>query len=364
MKILINTVDTSQQGGVANYYNLIRPYLCQDIKYFTVGPRSAEERGLGVLRRFLVDYRDFFLELRTENYDVVLLNPSLLPRSVVRDAIFLLIAKALRKKVIVFFRGWNLRTERIIRKYFLVIFRSIYFRADAFIVLASEFQEKLVEMGFNKKIYQETTTIDDGILNQKDARLDLGRIKNTKKGTNILFLARIDRRKGQYLVLDTFRILKAKYPDVTLTVAGDGPEFDRVKKYAAAEFIDGVEFPGFLQGEKKRAALSNADIYFFPTSYGEGMPNSVLEAMAYGLPIVTRPVGGVRDFFEDGRMGFITESLSCNDFATLVEKLFIDCPLRLEMGKYNRRYARKHWIASKVAHRLEAICREIGAFPV
>ena len=38
------------------------------------------------------------------------------------------------------------------------------------------------------------------------------------------------------------------------------------------------------------------------------MPISVLEAMAYGLPVITRPVGGIRDFFEDGKMGFLTEA--------------------------------------------------------
>lgn len=89
------------------------------------------------------------------------------------------------------------------------------------------------------------------------------------------------------------------------------------------------------------------------------MPSSVLEAMAFGLPVITRPVGGLKDFFEDGKMGFITESKAPEAFADLMEKLITDCDDRKKIARYNQRYAREHFMASKVAKRIENIYREI-----
>ena len=89
------------------------------------------------------------------------------------------------------------------------------------------------------------------------------------------------------------------------------------------------------------------------------MPNSVLEAMAFGLPIVTRPVGGIRDFFEDGRMGYATDSLDSGDYTELLCRLVGNPDLRKRMGQYNRQFARQRFAASVVAERLVAIYARI-----
>ena len=89
------------------------------------------------------------------------------------------------------------------------------------------------------------------------------------------------------------------------------------------------------------------------------MPTSVLEAMAYGLPVVTRPVGGLKDFFEDGKMGYITESLAPSVFAEAVEKLIREPETCRRMGRYNREFAHEHFAASRVAERIKRIYHEV-----
>ena len=143
-----------------------------------------------------------------------------------------------------------------------------------------------------------------------------------------------------------------------MTIAGDGSEFNRARQYADILRTEGIEFTGDIRGEAKHMAFIRADAYFFP-SYGEEMPNSLLEAMAYGLPLVTRPVGGIRSFFEDHRMGFATESKDPVVFAQLFEKLIQNKELRLRISAFNRQYAREHFTASKAAKRIENIYREI-----
>lgn len=91
------------------------------------------------------------------------------------------------------------------------------------------------------------------------------------------------------------------------------------------------------------------------------MPNAVLEAMAFGLPVLTRPVGGLKDFFEDNRMGFITESKNPTIFAELLGRLVEDSGLRYAMGEYNRHYALERFSASNVAAKLVGIYEQVGA---
>src|SRR3712207_2970921 len=89
---------------------------------------------------------------------------------------------------------------------------------------------------------------------------------------------------------------------------------------------------GYVRGADKIAALRTADVYLFPTEYGEGLPISILEAMAMQLQVVTRPVGGIADFFVDGEMGFVSDSVDPTVFADLVERLIDDRQLRLRIG--------------------------------
>jgi len=84
------------------------------------------------------------------------------------------------------------------------------------------------------------------------------------------------------------------------------------------------------------------------------------------LPVVTHAVGGLRDFFENGRMGFMTESQSPGVYAQYLDRLARDAELRRRMGWFNRAYAKEHFSASKVAVRLEGICHDVvtGMAPV
>jgi glycosyltransferase involved in cell wall biosynthesis len=97
----------------------------------------------------------------------------------------------------------------------------------------------------------------------------------------------------------------------------------------------------------------------FPTFHGEGMPNAVLEAMAFGLPVITRPVGGLADFFETGRMGYLTESKDPLVLAKLIENLLENEALRKQMSEFNLAYARNHFLSDKVASRLLKIYDDV-----
>jgi len=137
-------------------------------------------------------------------------------------------------------------------------------------------------------------------------------------------------------------------------VAGDGLEFAGAKRYAEVQGIENVNFTGYITGSAKHKAFLEADVFLFPT-YGEGLPISVLEAMAYGLPVITRPVGGIKDFFVNGTMGYLIESKEPRDFAELMGTLLRDPESLERIGTFNRNYAREHFGADRVASRLQDI---------
>lgn len=351
MRVLITVPRLRVPGGVSNYYRVIRPHLDKDKIYFEIGSIPGDSGPFRRVWRLAVDYARFHRDLLHGQFDLVHLNPSMNLYAVLRDAVFLLIALAHRKKVLVFYRGWHPSAEAIVRRRFRLLFRAIYGRAQATIVLASEFKETLLELGVPGPFFIETTIVEDEIFSTPpSANAHAAR----SSGFRVLFLSRLDAGKGLPEALDAYALLRAAVPDATLDIAGDGPVREQAEREVRTRGLQGVHFLGHVSGSEKRSALAQTDVYLF-TSHAEGMPNSVLEAMAHGLPVVTRPVGGLRDFFADGVMGYSVDSTDPAEFARRLAQLAADPALRETMGLYNRDYARRRFAASVVATRLLAI---------
>lgn len=349
-RILITCPDLKKGGGVSSYCRTLQPYLGSNVDFFSVGARNNREKGWRQAIRMVSDYFRFWSTLKKCRYTLVHLNPSLDRKALLRDALLLAMAKMCGSKVLVFIHGWDERCEALIRKKYLRIFQGIYFRADALVVLANEFKEKLLAMGCDKRVIVETTTVDDEIFSR-----DTFYVRSSTCTTfNILYLSRVEKEKGVYEAINAYNILKASHPNTTLTVAGDGAELSRARQYVSEQQIKDVYFSGYVTGDEKHKAFRHAHVYFFPT-WWEGMPISVLEAMAYGLPIITRPVGGIKDFFIDGEMGFTSNSLEPKVFAGLLERLINDSDLSTRIGVNNRKYAQNNFAASKVAERIKDI---------
>ena len=146
---------------------------------------------------------------------------------------------------------------------------------------------------------------------------------------------------------------------------GDG-EVEKNKQLAEELGIaDRCEFHGWVTGDEREALFERAAVYCLP-SKNEGLPMSVLEAMAYGIPTVATAVGGVPQVIEDGVNGFLVD---VDDEATLSERLaslLAKSELREELGRNGRdQIVRNFGLDRTVAQVVDiygALMRGKGAF--
>ncbi len=357
-RVLITTPNLELPGGVANFYRVLRRHLDTSRVYFPVGPAPGEAGALHAVARLAADSWRFHRQLSTRAYRLVHLNPSLVPRALLRDGLLALIARMHKCPTLVFFHGWDPGTQALVHARFARLFRFVYGGVDGIVVLASEFRQVLRKLGVAAPVFLETTLVDDGIWSEQPAPRSC---EGDSRAVNLLYLSRLERGKGLLETLEAFDLLRRRHPCVTLAVFGEGPDRPAAEALVRDRRMAGVTFHGHVEGRAKAEAFLAADVYVLPTSYAEGMPTSVLEAMAYGVPVVIRPVGGLKDFFEDGRMGYWTESLEPAVLASLMEKLVVDPERRREIGQYNQSFARERFSASRVAARLEDHYRRLTA---
>lgn len=353
MRVLITGPSLSVPGGVAAYCRSVHACLGAGATYVPVGARGGGEGFARGLPRLIRDYANFTRMVALGGFDVVHLNPSFASKALVREALFLLISKLFRKPVVVYLHGWVSECERAVRARYLRPFRAFAGLADAIVVLAESFRRTLEELGIRKPVFVEATVCDVCSFCPDEASTT-----PSADGCTLLFLSRIDKGKGAYETLDAYLILKHRYPGLKLVIAGDGPELAGLRHYAGARGAADVQFLGHVSGQAKHEAFARAGVYVMP-SHGEGMPISVLEAMAHGLPVVTCAVGGIADFFVHGTMGFLAEKPDPACVVAALEPLVADASLRAQIGRNNRACAAEWFTPRVAAGRLNEIYRSV-----
>lgn len=171
--------------------------------------------------------------------------------------------------------------------------------------------------------------------------------------TILLFLSRLDPKKGLDLLLPAFAQVRAQYPQVTLVLAGGGDSafVTRLRQEAVRLAIDlDIIWAGFLDREDKEAALADADLFVLP-SYSENFGIAVVEAMATGLPVVVSDQVGIHREIAEAQVGLV---IPC-DIEALTRaliQLVSDAQLRSRMGKNGQSLVHEHFSLEAVTGKL------------
>jgi glycosyltransferase involved in cell wall biosynthesis len=305
VKILILTPNLNLPGGVSNYIKLLIRELNEkkfQVECFTIGKSDSVFIQIFYPILILIQLIRLKKILGKFKPDIVHLNPSLTNIAIIRDFIFLKTIKKEGRPVLLFIHGWqNKVSNRFDNVLWKQYFKKGFERADAIIVLAEEFKNKLLRLELNpKKIFVSTTMVESVQFR-----------KNNKKFSEpftILFCGNFIKSKGPYELVNAIPYVLKKYPDSTFYFLGIGKELGKLKEEVRKLGIqENVTFAGYKTGKEKIEYFHKAHIFILP-SYSEGFPTVVLEAMAAGDVIVYTPVGGLKDKLKDFQNGLIIKS--------------------------------------------------------
>lgn len=333
MKILL-TAPFLKTGGVRLCVDAILPYL-GDIDIIQRGKQNTSDSLFKTVLIQIWIYLKFILKIIKNDYDAVLINTSIGYYTAVRDGLFVIIAKLLRNKTVLYVHGYR---KRVLNHKLCIIG---YFFSDKIIVLSKELKEKLHSVGYKKDIYTTYNPVDISII-------EADFTEKSQDAINLLFLACIEKEKGILIALEAYKLAKEKNINIVFNIAGTGKYLDKAKMFTLDNKIDDVKFHGFIQGKEKINLLEKSHILIAP-SFREGLSITILEAMTGGLSVISRPVGGIKDFFQNGTMGYLFESIEPIDFS---DGILNSIDNLNSISDYNKAFARKNFHPERIVRKL------------
>jgi len=168
---------------------------------------------------------------------------------------------------------------------------------------------------------------------------------------NLLFVNRIEERKGLIYLLKAFKILNKKFSNLRLIVVGDGVLRKKCEKYVKENNLKEICFEGAKKVEQVPAYYVSSDIFVGPSIFGESFGIVLLEAMASKIPVVAFANHGYKELLKNKKGGILVPSRDYKGLAKELEVLIKDKALRKKMGKIGLEEAQEYsWdkIANKV----------------
>jgi phosphatidylinositol alpha-mannosyltransferase len=161
--------------------------------------------------------------------------------------------------------------------------------------------------------------------------------ENLRDGTlNILFIGRLEERKGLIHLLKAYHRLRKRKVDARLLVCGAGPKLREYKRFVGLRGIRDVEFLGRVSDDEKVRYFASADIFCAPNTGQESFGIVLLEAMAAGVPIVASDIHGFKRVVERNVQGLLVEPRNPRALAAALYTLARDPDLRHELGDAGR----------------------------
>jgi len=194
------------------------------------------------------------------------------------------------------------------------------------------------------KYYKGPKTVIPNGIDLDEFNPGVAKIKKYLDGKiNILFLGRIEERKGLIYLLKALKILNKKHNNLRLIVVGEGPLKKYCQKWIAKNRLDNVVFEKPISQKEVPSYYKTADIYCSPAIYGESFGIVLIEAMACGIPVVAfanKGYAGVLKKTKGGR--FLARPKHYKVLAEKLEILINSPKLRKEMGKWGTKEAEKY----------------------
>ena len=192
-----------------------------------------------------------------------------------------------------------------------------------------------------------------------DAARVRGQLVGSETADLVLCVARLQPQKGIDDLVTAAELLRRRLPTLRVVVAGGGPDEARLRATIVERQLDGVvHLLGFRSDVDE--LLAAADVFCLPSRH-EGLPVSLLEAMAAGLPCVSTAVGGVPTLIDDERTGLLVAPNEPAMLAGALERALIDRALAARLGRAAKRHVAARHSIEAVARRYAGLYAELMA---
>jgi glycosyltransferase involved in cell wall biosynthesis len=256
---------------------------------------------------------------------------------------------------------WLLRYSRLKKVFWWHLWERDYFQGAAAIVANTRAeQERIRAMGLTNRIEVIPNGIHLPNLEAAVSRHELeGKWPQLKGNRWIIYMARLHPKKGLDLLLHAFAKITHRFPDHVLIIIGyetDG--YAKVIKHMVEELglKDKVLFTGPVYGDLKIGLLKEAEVFAL-TSYSEGQPMAVLDALGCGTPALITEECNVPEVAEVNA-GFIVP-ISVESIAQSLKEMLNDDGLRDEMGNNARKLIVSRFTLKNIGHQTIALCEDI-----
>lgn len=189
-------------------------------------------------------------------------------------------------------------------------------------------------------------------------RVPPGREPDRRGEDTVLFLGLIGPRKGTFDLIRAFAAVRSRHPRARLVLGGNGQVAEATQLATDLCIQDSVVIAGWVDGDAKAELLRSAPIYVLP-SHNEGLPVSVLEAMAAGAAVVTTRVGGLPELVTDGVHGTLVEPGDLDGLAEALNTLLGDRAMQNRMAAAGRQRIEENYSDRVVLPRLHRIYADV-----
>ncbi len=228
--------------------------------------------------------------------------------------------------------------------------------ADTICVLTDWWKNRLLGGGVEKTIHIIPNPLPDNLLSIASHTKEVKPFSSTGL-IHVLSMARLVPGKGVDIMI---RAIEHLPDNVKLIVAGDGDQRNNLEKLASDLGVtERIHFAGWVSGDKKTRLLEDADIFCLPSTY-DAFPMSMVEAMAYGLPVVAVRWGGIPDMVSDGYSGFLADRAQADEISEAIKKL-LDTDMRQKMGVQAKEWVIEISHPEHVAKKLRLVIEELTA---
>lgn len=324
MKVLMIGAGRDVRGGVSSvvnsYYDAGLDKMC-DLTYL-----ATMEDGSKLKKLFVAARARMRFERLIKDNDILHVHMSA-DNSFYRKAVFIRKAYREKKKIIIHMHGSTFDLfykERCNEKQKREV-RDVFAMADAVIALSEDWKQFMAEhICAPDKIHVIYNAVKLPEAYEKDY-----------SSRKMLFLGILGQRKGTYDLIEVLPEIFRKYPDAHIYFGGDG-ERETAERLCREKGIDrNVTFLGWVRGAEKEKYLKECSVYVLPT-YHEGMPMSALEAMSYGMAVVSTYVGGIPHLIKDGENGLLCEAGDRAALEKRLEELLAYPEMRKRLGEAAR----------------------------